>query len=319
LRFELWFTPFVIILLIGLTSAGDNAMAEGIVDRAALANLRPGAPLADVAQAYGQRWAPPLPHREGRVLTIDRSDGVIVRMTREGKLGSIRFNWRFDTVPVLGLAMSARGAVVQARFPSVDLVPPRFGPFSYANVRETASYEISLELGTTVEGERYLRTLELSDPKAVYPAKQAVAFALPDGEPGAPFKDVNFKLAVLSELITKGDLDLGDPQDLYDHVLGRRFDLEAEGYQSVAEARDYLARYPLTQELLDKVKSLEFDGGADIYPYIQYFWDGESDDFTITSFAGIEQLRNLKSIRMISMVDPSTDLSPIKSKGVTIR
>jgi hypothetical protein len=319
-RLGLSLATFVVILLIGLTNAGAKAMAEGKADRQALAQLRPGAALADVASAFGDRWAAPLPHREGHVLTRDATDGVVVRITSDGKLGSIRFNWRFgDAIPVLGLAMSARGKAVKARFPSVDLAPLPFSPFSYSTISEAPGLEVSLELGTTAEGERYLRALTLSDAKAVYPAKQSVVYADPQGEPGAPFKDVNFKLAVLSELISKGDLDLSDPQDLYDHVLGRRFDLEAEGYQPVSAARDYLARYPLTPDLLDKVKTLELDGGADIYPYIEYFWDGESEAYTITSFAGVEHLRNLGSIRIISMVDPATDLSPIKSRGINIR
>ena len=69
-------------------------MAEP-VNRQALAALRPGAPLADVVQAYGSAFKPPPPHREGRILTIDTSNGVIARIDRDGKLGSISFNWRF--------------------------------------------------------------------------------------------------------------------------------------------------------------------------------------------------------------------------------
>ncbi len=175
------------------------------------------------------------------------------------------------------------------------------------------------ELGTTYEGVRYLRWIELYDAAAVYPAKEPVVYSAPSGVPGAPFKDINLKLAVMSELIDNGHIDIGDPQDFYDHVLGRRFDLEAEGYEPVAEARDFLARFPLSQDILDQVTSMEFDGGSEIYRYINYFWDGESDEFTITSFDGLEALRNLKSIRIISMVDESVDLAPLKQRGISVK
>lgn len=294
-------------------------MSETPARREALAALRPGAPVVDVAAAYGSAWKPPLPHREGTVLTLDASDGVVVRIATNGKLGSIRFNWRFEDQQVAGIEMSAREAELRARFPTLDLKPAVMGPFSWTSLVEHGQH-MRFELGTTYEGERYLRAIEIYDPAAVYPSKQAVAYPAPSGEPGAPFKDVNLKLAVLSELIDAGHIDIGEPQDLYNHVLGRPFDLEEEGYDPVPQARDYLARYPLPQELLDKVTSLEIDGGSKIYRYVNYFWDGESGEFDITSIAGCEALRNLKSLRIISMLEPDkVDLSPLSARGVDVR
>ena len=192
------------------------------------------------------------------------------------------------------------------------------GPFSRASLVD-GGLHMRFELGTTYEGVRYLRWIELYDPGAVYPPKQPVLYPVPSGVPGAPFKDINLKLAVLSELIDNGHIDIGEPQDLYDHVLGRHFDLEAEGYEPVAEARDFLARFPLSQDILDKVTSIEFDGSSTSYRYINYFWDGEDDEFTIQSLDGIEALRNLKSIRIISMVGDKIDLAPLKQRGITVR
>ena len=200
--------------------------------------------------------------------------------------------------------MSADEDALRARFPKLDLKPfgAGAGSFSWPSLVDDGLH-MRFELGTTYEGVRYLRWIELYDPGAVYPPKQPVLYPAPSGDACAPFKDGNLKLAVLSELIDKGHIDIGDPQDLYDHVLGRHFDLEQEGYEPVPEARDFLARFPLSQELLDQVTSIEFDGSSTSYVYINYFWDGESDEFTILSFDGIEALRNLKSIRIISMVD----------------
>ena len=295
-------------------------MAATPADRAALAMLRPGAHSADVAKAYGSSWKPPLPHREGSVLMLNMTDGVVVRITVDGKLGSILYNWRFgEEHLVAGIHMNAREAALRTRFPGLDLKPLPGGPFTRPSLVDDGLH-MRFEIGTTFEGERYLRWIELYDPNAVYPAKVPVAYPAPSDEPGAPFKDVNLKLAVLSELMDKGHIDIGEPQDLYDHVLGRHFDLEQEGYQPVAEARDYLARYPLSEDVLASVGSIEFDGGSEIYRYIKYFWDGESDEFTITSFDGIEALRNLKLVRIISMVDQDKAvLSPLTARGISVK
>lgn len=293
---------------------------NSLVDRAALAALRPGAQMADVARAYGNSWKAPLPHREGRVLTIDFTDGVVTRFTREGTLGSIRFNWRFgEDTPIMGVHISADPEALEARFPNIDLKPLVMVPFAWLNHVEGPRLHISMEMGSTFDDKRYVRWIELSDPAAIYPDKEPIVLPAPAGEPGAPFKDVNLKLAVLSELIEKGHIDIGEPQDLYDHVLSRHFDLEAEGYQPVPEARNYLARYPLSEELLAKVTSLVTDGGSEIYTYIEYFWDGETDDYTISSLEGIEALRNLKHVRFISMVRDDIDLAPLKRLGIVAK
>lgn len=296
-------------------------MAKSGPDRAALAALRPGAAIAEVAKAYGDAWKPPLPHREGRVVVIDMSDGVVTRFTSDGRLGAIRFNWRFGKeVPVLGLQMSARWDAIKARFPDIDERPLVMKPFAWLDHLAAPHLHIRMEIGSTHDDQRYLRWIELSDPAAVFPDKQTVAYPAPSGDPGAPFKDVNLKLAVLSQLIDVGAIDIGDPQDLYDHVLGRHFDLEGDGYRPVPEARAYLARYPLTPELCAKVTDIEFDGGATAYRYIHYFWDGEDDAFTIRSLDGIEALPNLKSVSIISMLDlDAVDLAPLKRRGIEVK
>lgn len=295
-------------------------MPQNQADRTKLAALRPGAPVERVAEAFGDQWMNPLPHREGHVLSLDMTDGVVVRITQDGRLGSIRFNWRFgEHVPVLGIPMDASLDAITSRFPNMDLRPLEMKPFAWLNHVEGPNLSIQMELGTTYDDQRDLRSMELFDPAAVYPPKQPVAYPSPSGEAGAPFKDVNFKLAVLSELMQKAHIDLGEPQDLANHVLNRHVDLEEEGYEPIAPARAYLARYPLTPELLAKVTSPELDGGSEIYRYINYFWGGETDEFDITSFEGVEALPNLKEVRIISMVDTEqVDLSPLKRRGIAV-
>lgn len=67
----------------------------------------------------------------------------------------------------------------------------------------------------------------------------------------------------MSSLLDAKLLDLGTPEQLATHVLGRPIDMEKEGYDLIPEALDYLARYPLNDDLLDSVERMEFDGGKE--------------------------------------------------------
>ncbi|WP_418889600.1 DUF6892 domain-containing protein [Rhizobium laguerreae] len=114
------------------------------------------------------------------------------------------------------------------------------------------------------------------------------------GAAGAPFADSNLKLVVLSSLLDAKQIDLGTPAQLATHVLGRAVDLEDDGYEIIPEARAYLERYPLTDELLAAVEEIEFDGGGTAYEFAWYFWDGEDDVFDVkeltgSSFAGTSE------------------------------
>ena len=124
----------------------------------------------------------------------------------------------------------------------------------------------------------------------------------PSGDHGAPLADPNLKLAVMGQLLENEVLGLGSPEALAAHVLQRPVDLEDEGYDLLQPAYDYLVRYPLTQAQLDTVTKLTLDAGDPIYTYAWYHWDGESDEFYIHSFRGIEACRNLSSIDVVSQV-----------------
>jgi hypothetical protein len=129
----------------------------------------------------------------------------------------------------------------------------------------------------------------------------------PAGPPGAPFADVNFKLAVLSALADDGVIDLGAPPQLAEHVLQRPFDIDREGYAPVPAVRDYLARYPLTPKMLGAIENFNLDGGSGIYHHIWHFWHGEDDTFDIRSLDGIEHCPNIRELGVASMV-PSVDI-----------
>lgn len=135
------------------------------------------------------------------------------------------------------------------------------------------------------------------------PGVGADTYRRPLHEPVTPFTDPNFKLAILSAMMADGIIDLGTPYDLAAHVLGRPVDLEIEGWSPIAEVRDYLARYQIFQPQLDRIETIELDGGIDIYPYIHYFWGGETEEFDIATIEGIKACRNLRSLLVSSMIE----------------
>lgn len=137
----------------------------------------------------------------------------------------------------------------------------------------------------------------------------AQSYPEPSGEIGAPFADPNLKLVVLSSLLEDGHIDLGGEVGFFSWVMDKPvtdpWDL---GFGIIQPAYDYLVRYPLDQNLLDKVETLSFDGGLEIYFYVSPTWDGETDDFDISSLEGLEFLRNLRVFAAASMI-PELDLN----------
>jgi hypothetical protein len=140
-------------------------------------------------------------------------------------------------------------------------------------------------------------------------------YPTPEVERGAPLGNPNLKLVVLNELRTSGLIDLGSEEELATFVLGREADLETEGSDFSPEIYEYLVRYPLTQAQLSSITELNFDGGNEIYFYVWYHWDGESDEFTVTSLAGIEKCENLRAYNEATMVEDCdlNDLLPLRN------
>lgn len=149
---------------------------------------------------------------------------------------------------------------------------------------------------------------------ALYPATTASAapptYPPPEETAGFPFDDPNLKLVVLDALREAKVIDLGSPRQLAEYVLGRPVNLEKEGYSLIRPTYDYLTRYPVTPAQLDKIETITFDGGGEIYRYAYYFWDGQTDDFDVKSLENIGVLHNLRSFIDIAILDDA-DLSHI--------
>lgn len=75
----------------------------------------------------------------------------------------------------------------------------------------------------------------------------------------------------------------------------------------------------LTLEIsdLEKVESLCFDGGNEIYHILRPDWDGEDSLFDVISVEGFQNLKNLKTVEYISMCYPIV-LEPLNQVGIEI-
>lgn len=275
-------------------------MIDQTVNFTALAALRPGDERDSLRGALGARWREPAPHQEGLVTALSKQQGFEARIDHDGRIGAVRYRVPFPTTEaIFGLRIGMPVAEAQALMPQLALTfrTPAYDAMHFAA-------DVSPETKLTLEFRwQELYEISLRNPAAVYPDKQPMTYPAPAGAPGAPFSDPNFKLAVMSSLLESGVLDLAEPADLAAWVLNREIDLEEDGYDLIREAYDYLVRYPLTDADLAQVETVIFDGGNEIYRYCYYFWDGEGDEFDISSTAGISLCPNLRQLTSIAMIE----------------
>ena len=118
----------------------------------------------------------------------------------------------------------------------------------------------------------------------------------------ASFPDYGFKLVVIEQLLQNGsfikDLELLKSMPR----IKIRLDGEECYGETIPEVDSFFRNLELTEDDLDNVKELWFDGGHEIYQLIKPFWSGEEDDFDILSVDGFEQLKNLQKAHQVSMI-----------------
>jgi hypothetical protein len=270
------------------------------VDLKALARLRPGAPASALQAALGSRWRASAPHQGGLVDIVENSHGFTARLDIDGIVREVRYGWRFDHRPFIdGLRIGMKlDEAITAR-PDIRIDKPigRSGPPWFGGARLSDTLRLDLTFGY-----ESLSKVEFITENAVYPSEGPPPYPAMAGEPGAPFKDPNLKLLVLSDLRDRKVIDLGTPQQLAEHVLKRKVDLDDEGYDPIPEAYEYLARYPLDPDLLAQVNSLIFDAGTGIVEYAWRFWTGEGGKFDVHSLEGIEHCVNLEEIDVVALL-----------------
>jgi hypothetical protein len=293
-------------------SFGKTAMAQNDdVDLAALARLRPGAPASALETALGRRWRAPAPHQGGLVDIVENSHHFKARIDVGNVVREVRYFRLFDSrFSIEGLRIGMTLEEVRAARPDIEIGAIMVGgPMRYGSLRLPGTIRLTLMFSND-----FLHEISFWTEDAVYPPEGPPTYPAAAGALGAPFKDPNLKLLALSDLRDRKVIDLGSPQELAEYVLKRKVDLEDEGYDLIQVAYEYLARYPLSPNLLAQVKRLEFDGGNEIFDYAWKFWGGETDDFNVTSLEGIEYCVNLEEIYVAALL--SSDAIDLRQLAV---
>ena len=115
-------------------------------------------------------------------------------------------------------------------------------------------------------------------------------------EPKLVFKNLNFKLAVMNELIF--DKEILKPKfDVYEYCAERGKD--AYDYSgTISAVKKWFSEYEIAAKFADELTQINLDGGNEIYLQIAPSWDGEDGMFDIKNIDAHElaQFKNLKTI-----------------------
>lgn len=291
-----------------------GSQTEQGFNRLLASQMRPRASIEEARAVWGSRWQAPSRKDEGWVGRFDKL-GFCVRLDRAGRVGRVVFQTGFPpkyAIEGLQLGMAA-AAVLQAR-PNLRQLPDPEGQWQGIRYGERLAAGHALVAGVINDKLAYI-TLESED--CDYPSAKEYVPA-PAGryrgvdESAAPtFADPNLKLAVLDALIRSKTIDLGPEEELFMHVRGNHVDMDEVEYEFASDVYEFLARYPLTSDELDSIEELWLEASSEVLRYVWPKFDGESDEFHIRSFAGIEKCPRIRSVCVIMQGD--IDLSPLQS------
>ncbi|SDG11735.1 Phosphotransferase enzyme family protein [Lentzea fradiae] len=128
-----------------------------------------------------------------------------------------------------------------------------------------------------------------------------------------PFADLNFKLAVVQELMY--NQDLLPKFDLREYAAEQGFTYDDGSFEAVPEALAYFEALEVPAELAEKITEIEMDGGNEIYLEIAPNWDGEDNLFDIADYADVRHFPNLKSMTLFYSGNEET-LEALRAKGI---
>lgn len=128
------------------------------------------------------------------------------------------------------------------------------------------------------------------------------------------FVDFNVKLLVLEELIAE---DIIDPPHATGHdwlMAARNIDWDAAEEllygdlfeKLIPEAAEWARNIELTQEQLNAIEYLGFDGGNEIYGLLAPSWSGEDDLFIPETWVDVtlERFPNLNELVYVGDIEP---------------
>ena len=128
-----------------------------------------------------------------------------------------------------------------------------------------------------------------------------------------PFADVNFKLAVVQELMYVQELL---PRfDLREYAAEQGFTYDDGSFGAVPEALAYFEALEVPAELAEKITEIAMDGGNEICLEIAPNWDGEDGLFDVAEFADVRHFPNLKSMTLFYTGDEAV-LEALRARGI---
>jgi hypothetical protein len=132
-----------------------------------------------------------------------------------------------------------------------------------------------------------------------------------------PSPDYGFKLVVLQELLETGPFSAQLEALKAQPSIARRLTGTEDYEQIIPEMDRFFREVELTQEDLQRVTRLGFDGGLEIYHLVLPFWSGESNEFDVVSVDGFERLPNLERVVYCSMISEE-QLERLRNAGVRV-
>jgi hypothetical protein len=115
----------------------------------------------------------------------------------------------------------------------------------------------------------------------------------------AKFKDLNFKLAVIEQLMYRKKL-IQPAFDVHAYLkeTKKKFNPKMKAFTPVPGTRKIFRDLEIPQELLDQLDVIDQNYHT-VYHHIIPYWDGEGDEFNITSTADLKLVPNLKKIVLL--------------------
>lgn len=113
------------------------------------------------------------------------------------------------------------------------------------------------------------------------------------------FKDLNFKLLVIDELMYEKEL-LKPKFNIYEFAEQyQQGNIDTASDEPIKEVLNYFSKYPIEKRFAAEITELMQDGN-EIYMNIAPQWDGEDSAFDIKSAQDAQQLPNLKKVTITS-------------------
>lgn len=127
------------------------------------------------------------------------------------------------------------------------------------------------------------------------------------------FTDLNFKLAVVQELMY--NQELLPKFDLGQYAAEKGFTYDDGSVEAVPEALAYFEALEVPVELAEKITEIEMDGGNEIYLEIAPNWDGEDSLFDVDEFADVAHFPHLKSMTLLYTGNDEA-LETLRARGI---